>query len=178
MKTLRRALTALALALALTLALPAGSVEPLPDGGRRPAVAGFSATASVVPGLGLRKTADLEMGAVTPGDTAGSITVSPDDTSRYAAGGVSAAASSWSAARFAVSGGAGAEASRLRVSLPDRVVLSGGSAGETLTARAFTSRLVGSAAGLELVVGATVDVGAAQPTGRYTGTFTVTVNES
>lgn len=174
MKTLSRALTALALA----LALPAGSVEPLPDGGRQPAVAGFLTAASVVSGVGLRKTADLEMGAVTPGDTAGSITVSPDDTPRYASGGVSAAASSWSAARFTVSGGAGTDASRLRVSLPDRVVLSGGSAGETLTARAFTGRLVGSAAGLELVVGVTVDVGAAQPSGRYTGTFTVTVNES
>ena len=174
MKTLRHALAAIALA----VALPAGSVEPLPEGGRKPFVADFSAQATVVSGLGLRKTADLEMGAVTPGDTAGSITVPPGETPRHASGGLSPASSSWGAARFVVSGRAGAEAASFRVSLPDRVVLRGGPAGETLTARAFTGRLVGSEAGLELVVGATVDVGAAQPSGRYAGTFTVTVNES
>jgi len=174
MKTLHLILAATALA----LALPARPVEPLPDGSRQPAAVGFTATASVVSGLGLIKTADLEMGAVTPGDAAGSITVSPDDAQRRASGGVSTAASSYGAARFAVSGGDAADVSRLRVSLPDRVVLSGGSGGETLTARDFTGRLVGSGAGLELVVGATVDVGARQSAGRYTGTFTVTLNES
>jgi hypothetical protein len=173
MKTLRHVLAIAALA----LTLPARSVEPLPDGPRQAATASFTASARVVSGLGLSKTADLEMGAVTLGETAGSISVSSDDTSRRASGGVSTAASSYGAARFAVSG-ATADASRLRVSLPDRVVLSGGSGGETLTARGFTGRLVGSGAGLELVVGATVDVGARQSAGRYTGTFTVTVNES
>jgi hypothetical protein len=162
----------------LGLALNARSVELLPDGPRQLASASFTASAHVVSGLGLSKTADLEMGAVRPGDAAGSITVSSDDTSRRASGGVSTAASPWGAAHFAVSGAAAADVSRLRVSLPDRVILSGGSAGETLTARNFTGRLVGSGTGLELVVGATVDVGAAQPAGRYTGTFTVTVNES
>jgi Domain of unknown function (DUF4402) len=161
----------------LALTLPARSVEPLPDGPRQLATAGFTASARVVSSLALSKTADLEMGSVTPGDLAGSITVSADDA-RRASGGVSTAASSYGAARFAVSGGAAADVSLLRVSLPDRVVLSGGSAGETLTARNFTGRLVGSGAGLELVVGATVDVGAGQPAGRYSGTFTVTVNES
>jgi hypothetical protein len=173
MRVLRRFPTILVVA----LTLPARSVEPLPDGSRQPSVAGFTVTASVVSGLGLRKTADLEMGAVAPGAAAGSITVSPDDAARRASGGVSTAASSWGAARFALSGGA-ADVSRLRVSLPDRIVLSGGPAGEALTARAFTGRLVRGGAGLELVVGATVDVGAGQAGGRYTGTFTVTVNES
>jgi Domain of unknown function (DUF4402) len=173
MKTLRHVLAIAALA----LTLPARSVEPLPDGPRQAATASFTASAHVVSGLGLSKTADLEMGAVRPGDAAGSITVSSDDTSRRASGGVATAASSYGAARFAVSGAA-ADVSRLRVSLPDRVILSGGSAGETLTARNFTGRLVGSGTGLELVVGATVDIGAGQPAGRYTGTFTVTVNES
>jgi hypothetical protein len=162
---------------ALALTLPARSVEPLPDGPRQPATANFTVSAQVVSGLGLTKTADLEMGAVTLGDTAGSITVSSDDASRRASGGVSTAASPYGAARFAVSGAA-ADMSRLRVSLPDRVVLSRGSGGETLMARAFTGRLVGSGVGRELVVGATVDVRAGQPAGRYTGTFTVTVNES
>jgi hypothetical protein len=161
----------------LSLTLPARSVEPLPDSVRQQATAGFTAWARVVSGLGLSKTADLEMGAVTPGGAAGSITVSADDT-RRASGGVSTAASSYGAARFAVSGAAAADVSRLRVSLPDRVVLSGGSGGEMLTAHAFTGRLVGSGAGVELIVGATVDVGVGQPAGRYTGTFTVTVNES
>lgn len=174
MKTLRHLLVTVALALALN----ARSVEPLPDSVRHPATASFTAWARVVSGLGLSKTADLEMGAVTPGGAAGSITVAPDDTPRRASGSVSTAASSYGAARFAVSGAAAADVSRLRVSLPDRVVLSGGSGGEVLTAHAFTGRLVGSGAGLELVVGATVDVGAGQPAGRYTGTFTVTVNES
>jgi Domain of unknown function (DUF4402) len=173
MKTLRHVLTIAVLA----LTLPARSVEPLPDGPRQPAVAGFTVSARVVSGLGLSKTADLEMGAVTPGETAGSITVSPDETARLASGGVSTAASNYGAARFAVSGAA-ADVTRLRVSLPDRVILSGGSGGGRLTAHAFTGRLVGGGAGLELVVGATVDVGASQPAGRYTGTFTVTVNES
>lgn len=161
----------------LALGLPARSVEPLPDATRHSATASFTATTRVVSGLSLRKTADLEMGAVTLGDAAGSITVSSDDASRRASGGVSTAASSYGAARFAVSGIAAADVSRLRVSLPDRVVLTGGS-GEALTARAFTGRLVGGGAGLELVVGATVDLGADQAAGRYTGTFTVTVNES
>ena len=174
MKTHRHVLAITALALALN----ARSVEPLPDGPRQAATASFTASAHVVSGLSLSKTADLEMGAVTPGDAAGSITVSSDDTSRRASGGVSTAASPWGAAHFAVSGTAAADVSRLRVSLPDRVVLSGGSGGETLTAHAFTGRLVGSGTGLELVVGATVDVGAGQPAGRYTGTFAVTVNES
>lgn len=173
-KTLRLVLTIAVLA----LGPPARSVEPLPDGRRQPAGAVFTAAASVVPGLALRKTADLEMGAVTPGDAAGSITVSPEDTGRRASGGVSAAASSYGAARFAVSGSAAVDVTRLRVSLPDRIVLSGGSGGETLTARDFTGRLVGSGAAMELLVGATVDVGAGQPAGRYTGTFAVTVNES
>ena len=174
MKTLRRLLGAAVLA----LALPGRSIEPLPEGARRPAVADFMATASVVSGLGLRKTADFEIGAVTPGDAAGSLTVSPDDSPLLAPGGVTTAASSWGAARFAVSGGAAADMFRLRVSLPDRVVLTGGSGGEMLTAHAFTGRLVENDSGLELVVGATVDVGAGQASGRYTGTFTVTVNES
>lgn len=174
MKALHRVLTIAVFA----LTLPARSVEPLPDGPRQMTSASFTASAHVVSGLSLSKTADLEMGAVMPGDTVGSITVSSEDTSRRASGGVSTAASPWGAARFAVSGAAAAEVSRLRVSLPDRVVLSGGSSGETLTAHGFTGRLVGSGTGLELVVGATVDVGAGQPAGRYTGTFTVIVNES
>ena len=174
MKKLHLVLTATALA----LALPARPIEPLPDGSRQSAVEAFTATASVVSGLGLIKTADLEMGAVTPGLAAGSITLSPDDSQRRTSGDVSTAVSQYGAARFAVSGGNVADVSRLRVSLPDRVVLSGGSGGETLTARDFTGRLVGSGAGLELVVGATVDIGARQSAGRYTGTFSVTLNQS
>jgi uncharacterized protein DUF4402 len=173
MKTSRHILATAVLA----LTLPALSIEPLPGSVRQPAAAAFTASARVVSGLSLRKTADLEMGAVTLRDAAGSITVSPDDSSRRTSGDVSTAASSWGAARFAVSGTTAADVSRLRVSLPERVVLTGGS-GEALTARSFTSRLVGGGAGLELVVGATVDVGAGQTAGRYTGTFTITVNES
>jgi len=149
------------------------------------ATAGVSA--HVVSGLSIRKTGDLEVGAVRSGSTAGSVTISATDAAaplRTASGGISLASSGYDAARFVVTG-TSLSPDRLQLSLPVQVVLSRVGGSETVVAHDFTGRFVGDCSGagcagapITLLVGATLDIGADQPGGRYVGTFTVTVNES
>jgi hypothetical protein len=185
----RGALAAAVAALALLSARLAS--QDLPGGGEgllSPVSASAIVTARVVSGLGIRKTQDLEVGTIRVGTTAGSVTVGPGDPgggpARTASGGVTLAASGFDPARFTVSKSGGVNLSRLQVSLPSRVVLGRIGGSETVTARDFVGSVRDACRGAEcdgavtLAVGATLDISANQPAGRYVGTFNVTVNES
>jgi hypothetical protein len=138
-------------------------------------------SAHVVSGLTIRKTRDVEIGAVRAGLAGGSVTLAPD-ASRTSRGGVALVASPSDAASFRVA--SATDPTRLKVTLPALVVLSRIGGGETLVTRDFVSRIAGCLAAdcggstLTLDVGLTLDIGPDQAPGRYVGTFTVTVNES
>jgi hypothetical protein len=138
-------------------------------------------SARVVSGLTIVKTRDLEIGAVRAGLTGGSVTVAPD-ASRTSRGGVSLVASPSDAASFRIAGVT--DPSRVKVTLPASVILSRVGGGETVVARDFVGRTAGCPGGdcggasLTLDVGLTIDIGPDQISGRYVGTFPVTVNES
>lgn len=161
-----------------------GSAEGL----QIPVSAPATITARVVSGLGIRKTQDLEVGTIRVGATAGSVTVGVGlpgvGPARTASGGVTLTASSFDPARFTVSKSGGVNLSRLQLSLPSRVVLGRIGGAETVTARDFVGsfhddcRGAGCDGAMTISVGATLDIGANQPAGRYVGTFDVTVNES
>jgi hypothetical protein len=147
-----------------------------------------SVAARVVPGLGIQKTRDLDIGEVRSGTSPGSVRVEVlpgAATLRSAAGGVALSGSSYFAAQFSVTTSGGPAASRLQVSLPAFATLSRIGGRETMTVGDFRASLAPSCtsgpdcagAPYVLLVGATLSVGADQAAGRYAGTFTVTVNQ-
>jgi hypothetical protein len=125
--------------------------------------------------IALQKTADLAFGNILAGATAGTVVLAPEGT-RTAGGGATALAGSFSAAAFIVSGSPSALYAIVLPAGP--VPLNSG--GSSVDAVAFTSTpaLKGALDPLgqqSLSVGATLNVGANQPPGTYTGTFQVTV---
>jgi hypothetical protein len=129
-------------------------------------------------GISLTNNQGLSFGKFAAAST-GTVTVSPAGV-RSATGGVILLSSeSGAAAQFTVSG----ESSlTYDIFLPaDGVVSLSSSGGQTLPVRAFTSSPSGSGqlgigGSQTLNVGATLDVGAGQTPGAYTGSFDVTVN--
>ena len=146
------------------------------------------ADTEIVTRLSLIKDDDLFFGSIIRGTTAGTVTIAPSGA-RTATGGVTLVPSTFQPARFA---GYGRNNQSVQISMSansitlDRV---GGGAtmtvdtwiiGSTPTAQLSTVPLVftiSSSTGIfNFPLGATLRVGANQPSGTYTGTFSVTVN--
>jgi hypothetical protein len=139
-------------------------------------------SANVVGALSIQKVQDLEFGDVRVPGGGGSVTVRPvgDLTAERTSGGdVVLAGTSFSAAQFAVSRSGGG-VSRVEVTLPAQATLGRIGGGETVTVDGFVSTVVpGCSQGpcpASVVVGATVRIPPVPISGRYVGTFTVTVN--
>ena len=138
---------------------------------------GFSGTkpalASIFAPISISSSGDMDFGTMVPTGTAGTVTVTPAgarssvDVDLF--GGVPAAAS------FDVTGASGQAYS---ITLPSSATLTSG--GNTMTVDTFTDDAGGTptlAGGSDTFnVGATLNVGATQASGTYSGTFSVTVN--
>jgi len=144
------------------------------------ATATATATATIVTPISITNTANMNFGNIAVNATnSGTVVLAPDGT-RGSTGGVTLPADigTVSAAVFTVSGIPGAGYS---ISLPaSTTVVSGGN---SMIVDNFTSNpsgtgtLDGTTGNQTLQVGATLNVGASQPTGVYvSGTFDVTVN--
>ncbi len=134
-----------------------------------------SATARIVTPIAIVKTADLNFGDVVAGGSAGTVVVTTAGVRSATGGATLANGTSVAAAAFTVSGQG---SSTYSITLPASAsVISGAN---TMTVNTFTSSPNGTgvltAGGTQpLTVGATLNVGASQATGTYTGTFPVTV---
>ena len=134
-----------------------------------------NATARIVTPIAIAKTSDMNFGDVVAGGSAGTVVLTTAGV-RSATGGTTLGnAGATAAAAFNVTGQGSATYS---ISLPASTTVTSG--GNTMTVNAFASNPSGtgalSAGGSQaLTVGATLNVGASQATGTYTGTFNVTV---
>jgi hypothetical protein len=137
-------------------------------------------TSSAEAAIGLVKTADLAFGDLTAGATAGTVRIAPNGN-RSRTGGVTLLASTFGAASFTVSTPSGSR--NYTIILPASTTLTSGG-GFTMTVNTFLSNPSGSGTTSAathtqtLNVGATLQVGANQRPGTYTGMFTVTVNQN
>ena len=138
------------------------------------ATASANATATIVTPIAMSKTADMAFAEVAAGSTAGTIILSTAG-SRTATGGAKVGGGTSSAASFTVTGQAGYT---YNITLPaSAATLSSGA--NTMTVDNWVSNptpsgtLTGGTS--TLLVGGTLNVGASQAAGAYTGTFSVTV---
>lgn len=138
----------------------------------------LAVSTSTAAAISIQNTQGLSFGSFVAG-SGGTVTVSTSDA-RTAGGGVMLIPSSdGAAARFTVSGDANAT---YTIQLPgnDFVKLTG--SGTEMAVNDFTSSPSGAGGQLDaggsqtLSVGATLSVGSGQPSGDYSGSFTVTVN--
>lgn len=174
------------LAAALLLASSAGAQQ-------NSSATSVKASAAVVPALALQKSQDLVLGEFRPGAALGTVELEvargngTGITSRSASGGVTLAASPFSAAEFSVTGPQGASVP-FTVSLPSTITLARVGGDETMDVDSFRTNVnpeCVSGAGASqcpgspyiLRVGATLHVKPNQIAGRYVGSFTVTVNQ-
>jgi hypothetical protein len=139
------------------------------------------ATASAEAAISLTKVTDLAFGDLTAGVTAGTVKITPAGA-RSRTGGVTVLASTFDNASFTVTTPSGLRT--YTIILPGSATLTSGG-GFTMTVDTFKSNPNGSgttsAGGAHtqtLNVGATLQVGANQKPGTYTGTFSVTVNQN
>jgi spore coat protein U-like protein len=132
------------------------------------ATATATSTTTVVTPIAISNTANLAFGNIAAGDTAGTVTVSPDG-SRSVTGGTVTAGGTTTAAQFNVTGQSG---------LTYAIDFTGTSAtltsGAITTGTAATGTLTGGAQ--TIFVGGTLAVGANQVAGTYNGTINVAVN--
>jgi hypothetical protein len=144
------------------------------------------AQVGVVTPLSFIQVENLDFGSVISGNTAGTVTLSPANV-RTATGGVVLVGNGFQSGRFA---GMGAQNQRVRIRLtPNTIVLTG--PGPSMTVSNFTIDPAGTlqqiggspnyrilpANGIFLfTVGGRLNVGANQPAGFYSGTFTATLD--
>lgn len=135
----------------------------------------FEASATILEALAITKNVDLAFARIVPdAGTAGTVVVSTGGVRTCAP--VLTCSGTVAAADFTVVGADGASYS---VTLPSAANISSG--GNNMLVQDFTTSLVGGNGTLtggtsNFQVGGTLNVAAAQPSGAYTGTFTVTVN--
>ena len=134
----------------------------------------FDATANIQTSIALTNTANLAFANIVP-DAAQAGTVVIDTSGGRTCAPVLSCSGSTSAAAFDVSGSDG---STYQVTLPPETLVSSG--GNNMTVSAFNSSLAGNTGTLtggtdSFTIGGTLNVGANQATGSYTGQFTVTV---
>ncbi|MHB1047194.1 MAG: DUF4402 domain-containing protein [Thermoanaerobaculia bacterium] len=166
-KTTLIALTALA---AIAMLVPAGSAMA-----QSSASASATATATIITPITLTNTTALQFGNVVASTTAGTIVVSAAGARSWTGGATGISGLTVSAAAFTVGGGADRT---FTISLPASTTITSGT--NNMTVDTFTSSL-GASSTLDgtgaaaLAVGGTLNVGASQAAGSYTGTFSVTV---
>lgn len=146
-----------------------------------------SMSTAVVDPLTVVKREDLSFGSIVPSPTAGTVTVDPSDGSRSSTGGVTLVGNTHQPALLA---GRGQDTRRVNIRVsPNTVTLTG--PGSPMALQDFvintdaTLTQVGNSRNyrisdpdgtFEFTVGGTLNVGASQAAGTYTGSFEVTVN--
>lgn len=136
------------------------------------ATANSSATATIVTPIAITNTTGLSFGDVVSGTAASTIVMTAANARSVGSGDAILGAANGNAASFDVTG---EPSTAYTINLPaSPVTLTSG--GNTMTVDTFTTDGSGvlSAGGAETInVGATLNLSASQPTGTYTGTFTV-----
>ena len=144
------------------------------------------AEAIVLRPLSFFKVNDLDFGDIIPSTTAGTVTIAPDG-SRSRTGGVTLAGNGGAPARFA---GLGSFNRQVNISLGSNMIWITGPGtrmrvrnfeiGSTPTAILSTAptrfRITSPLGNYNFPVGGTLEVGANQAPGDYSGTFTITLN--
>jgi spore coat protein U-like protein len=147
------------------------------------ATATATSSSTVVTPIAITNTANLSFGNIAAGGTAGTVTVSPDN-SRSVSGGTITAGGTATAAQFNVTGQAGLTYA-IDLAGTSASLTSGGNsmtftAISDVTASAITSGTVATGTltgGAQTIyVGGTLAVGANQAAGNYGGTINVAVN--
>jgi hypothetical protein len=147
-------------------------------GPARAATTSGSGEAVIVTPLSLVNTAPLSFGNLIPSATAGTAVVDEFTQARTVTGGVTAAGGTVSAASFT---GLTSPPSHLKITIPNTpVTLNRVGGGASMTATNFElngdkNDWVAANTMFTFQVGATLNVGANQMAGTYTGTFDVTV---
>jgi Domain of unknown function (DUF4402) len=148
--------------------------------GAAAATLGAPARVTIRPPVTLAKTADLEFGSLLAGAAAGTVVINPNSSARTRTGGVTLVPGAVAPAQFTATG---APNTRVTITLPNRIFIARIGGGAQMRVRAFRRQTLtpaqprtNAAGALSFRVGATLDVGANQLPGRYTGTFNVTVN--
>lgn len=141
------------------------------------ASASANAEAKIVSGISLAKTLDLKFGSIVRSAEGGTVTINPNGGEITYNGVTQGQNTSHQAAQFTATGEGGY---LYRISLPNQVKLDHeGGKGVKMTVRQFTN--TSTAGRLDdngsqtFSVGATLEVEPNQATGKYTGTFDVTV---
>ena len=139
------------------------------------ATATSNVSASIVPAITITKNTDMDFADVIATGSAGTVVLSTAGARSVTGGATLGNGTGAAAAAFTVSGD---PASTYSISLPASATIT--SAPNTMTVNTFTSSPSGtgtlSGGGTQaLSVGATLQVGASQAQGTYTGTFDVTV---
>ena len=133
------------------------------------------------PSVAIARTADLQFGELGSTPSAGTAVIAAATGSRTVTGGVIGTGALYNAGAFAVLLCGPAGPKRFDLVLPAGAITLSGPAGATMTVDTFTSdsgpsNIVGDTSSPTTVnVGGTLHVGANQPPGDYTGTFTVIV---
>lgn len=134
-----------------------------------------SASASIVSAMTLTKSSDLKFGNIIASGSAGTVVIGAGaDTAAYN-NGASAAVTAGTIARakFDVTGGAGSATTTLSLSA-SQITLTSGANSMTVDLVKTADQALSSGAAT-YYVGGTLNVGANQAVGNYTGTFTATV---
>jgi uncharacterized protein DUF4402 len=147
-------------------AVPAGAAPV-------PATKNATGRALILIPLTLTKVDDLDFGTVVSSSTSGSVSIAAKDGARSVTGGVTMIPSD-PGARGVIAGGA-SEGEQVRIFLAPPGSLTdpaGDSMGIAMNLQA-TTLTIDSTRAFSVGIGGTVTVGANQPEGVYTGTFTV-----
>lgn len=133
-------------------------------------------TAAQSASIAISRNADLRFGQLVAGASSGTVTIATTGVRSASGGALLGNGTAVSAASFTVTG---EPLSTYAITLPGPVTLSSGA--QTATLNAFTSDPSGvgalDASGEQtVVVGATMEVGAGQTSGAYTGSFLVRVD--
>ena len=137
------------------------------------------ATALLTHPVSIVKTADLDFGMMTSATAAGTVVIDPNANTITSAGGVTRVGAQWSAAGF--TGAAGGTAVVVLIKLanqPFALTRQGGSETVTVSSLTLQGQNKRSLAAMETFtfrVGGTLNVGANQVEGVYTGTFDVDI---
>ncbi len=137
-----------------------------------------SATATILQALSTSKKSDLAFGVIIPSESSGTVTITPSTSDRTHEGGVVLVSSTSGAASFNISGTSNTV---YTVTLPESDTIKISSGTNIMTVHSFTVFPPSGSATLDsngqaiFNIGGTLNVGADQPPGSYTGTFDVTV---
>ncbi len=142
-----------------------------------------SSSATIITPIGITKDVDMAFGNIAVNTNSGTVVMTAaSPATRTPSGGVTlpAVTGTVAAAEFTVTGQVN---SAYTIGLPTSATITGPGS-NTMTVNSFTSSLSGNGTGgntgssgsQDSYVGATLNVGASQVPGTYTGTFTVTVN--